>query len=87
MMPAIDPRYDARKKRVRVAQVITTGAIVASSVLDGTRFSGWEWVPWVLGLTLIIIFTAISMNSAGGPRGRRGINGLGAHGRACGRPA
>jgi hypothetical protein len=28
MMPAIDPRYDARKKRARVAMFITAGAIM-----------------------------------------------------------
>ena len=64
MMPAIDPRYDARRKRARVAMFINAGAIVASTALGGTRFSGWRWVPWVLGVTLIIVFTAISMNSA-----------------------
>ena len=84
MMPAIDPRYDARRKRARVAIFINAGAIVASTALGGTRFSGWLWAPWVLGLTLIIVFTAISMNSRGGPRGRRGIGGLSGRDRAAG---
>ena len=84
MMPAIDPRYDVRRKRARVAMFIAAGATVASSVLDGTRFSGWRWAPWVLGITLIIVFTAISMNSGGGPRGRSGISGLGGRDRAAG---
>ena len=84
MMPAIDPRYDARRKRARVAMFITAGAIMASSALGGTRFSGWRWAPWVLGLTLIIVVTAISMNSGGGPRGRRGISGLSGRDRAAG---
>ena len=76
MMPAIDPRYDARRKRARVAMFIAAGTTIASSALDGTRFVGWRWALWALGLTLIIVFTAISMNSGGGPRGRRGISGL-----------
>jgi len=80
MMPAIDPRYDARKKRARVAMFITAGAIVVSSALDGTRFSGWRWVTWVLGLTLIIVFCAISMNASGGLRGSLGCG----RGRAVG---
>jgi len=84
MMPAIDPRYDARRKRARVAVFITAGAITASSALDGTRFSGWRWAPWVLGLTLIIVLTAISMNPGGGPRGRRGMSGLSGRDRAAG---
>ncbi|MGH3150492.1 MAG: hypothetical protein ACRDOB_07165 [Streptosporangiaceae bacterium] len=66
---------------------ITASATVVSSVLDGTRFSGWQWAPWVLGLTLILVFTAISMNSGGGLRGRRGmsgISGLNGRGRAAG---
>jgi hypothetical protein len=84
MMPAIDPRYDARRKRARVAMFINAGAIVASTALGGTRFSGWRWAPWVIGVTLIIVFTAISMNSRSGPRGRRGISGLSGRDRAVG---
>ena len=84
MMPAIDPRYDARRKRARVAIFINAGAIVASTALGGTRFSGWRWAPWVLGLALIVVFTAVSMNSRSGPRGRRGISGLSGHDRAVG---
>lgn len=84
MMPAIDPRYDARKKRARIAMFINASAIVVSTALGGTRFSGWRWVPWVLGLTLILVFTAISMNSGGGLRGRRGISGLTGRGQAAG---
>jgi len=75
MMPAIDPRYDARKKRARVAIFIAAGATVVSTTLSGTRFSGWIWVPWVLGIGLIIVFSAISMHSGGGLRARRGTSG------------
>jgi len=42
MMPAIDPRSDARRKRARVAMFINAGAIMASSALAETRFSGWR---------------------------------------------
>jgi len=87
MMPAIDPRYDARKKRARVAMFIGAGATVVSSALSGTRFSGWQWAPWVLGISLIIVFYAISMNSREGLRMRRGTSGttgLGGRGRGAG---
>jgi hypothetical protein len=84
MMPAIDPRYDARKRRARVAMFISAGATVVSSALDGTRFSGWRWAPFVFGITLIIVFCAISMNSGGGVRGRREMSGLGGRGRVAG---
>ena len=76
MMPAIDPRYDARRKRVRVAMFITAGAIMA---LLGTGRNAFQRLATgtveLLGLTLIIVFTAISMNSGGGracpPRDQR----------------
>jgi hypothetical protein len=84
MMPAIDPRHVARRKRARVAMFITAGATMASTALGGTRFSGWQWTPWVLGLTLIIVFTAIAMNSGGGRRGRRRISGLSGRDRTAG---
>jgi hypothetical protein len=77
MMPAIDSRCDARRKRARVAVFITAGTITVSSALDGTRLVGWRWLPSVLGLTLIIAFCAVSMNSGGGPSGRREMSGLG----------
>jgi len=63
---------------------ITAGAIIASSALSGTRLSGWRWAPSVLGLALIIVFTAISMNLGGGLRGRGGMSGLCGRGRAAG---
>ena len=84
MMPAIDPRYDARRKRARVAVFITAGTIAVSSALDGTRFSGWRWPLWTLGITLIIVFCAVSMNSGGGPRGRREMGRLGGRDPALG---
>jgi hypothetical protein len=45
MMPAIDSRCDARRKRARVAVFITAGTITVSSALDGTRLVGWRWLP------------------------------------------
>jgi hypothetical protein len=84
MMPAIDPRYDARRNRARVAVFITAGTITVSSALDGTRFSGWRWLPSALGITLIIVFCAVSMNSRGGQRGRREMSGLGGRDPALG---
>lgn len=69
MMPAIDPRELARKARARIAAVITAGAAGASSALSAAGFAGWLWVPSVLGLILIIIFTATA--TAAAPSGDR----------------
>jgi hypothetical protein len=84
MMPAIDPRYDARRNRARVAVFVTAGTITVSSALDGTRFSGWRWLPSVLGVTLIVVFCAVSMNSGGGRRGHREMSGPGGRDPALG---
>jgi hypothetical protein len=88
MMPGIDPRSQARKKRARIGAFITAGAAMASSALSGTRFSPWEWVPWVLGLTVITVFTAIAMAASGGrPGGRERDSGLSGRGRDDDGPA
>lgn len=85
MMPGIDPREDARKKRVRTAVIITAIAATASAALSGTRFSAWQWLPWILGLILIIVATTIAMAASGyrpgGGRGGRGgsVSGRGRH--------
>lgn len=72
MMPAIDPRELARKARARVAATIMVGAVGASSVLSAAGFVGWLWVPSVLGLILIIIFTATAAASSGDRPGGSG---------------
>lgn len=82
MMPGIDPREDARKKRVRTAVIITAVAATASAALSGTRFSAWQWLPWILGLILIIVATTIAMAASGyRPGGGRGgsVSGRGRH--------
>jgi hypothetical protein len=88
MMPFIDPREEARKKRVRVAVVITACAAMASAVLSGTRFNAWQWAPWVLGIIAIAVFTAIAMAANGGrPAGRGRDRVIGGRGRDDDGPA
>lgn len=88
MTPAVDPRIQARQIRARIAALITVGAVGASSALSGAGFGTWRWVPWVLGLIAIIIFTATAMVSSGDLRSGRGRGtGLGWRGRDDDAPA
>ncbi|MGH3193083.1 MAG: hypothetical protein ACRDPY_44290 [Streptosporangiaceae bacterium] len=86
MMPGIDPRNDARKKRVRDAAFIGGGATMAYVALSATRFRVWEWVPLAVGLIIIIV---IAVAGIAGPGGRGRGSGLGGRGRDDGedRPA
>ena len=82
MTPAVDPQIQARQVRARIAVFITTGAAGASAALSAAGFGAWRWVPWVLGLILIIFFTATAMAASGDRPGGRGKGtGLGRHGR------
>jgi hypothetical protein len=82
MMPNIDPRVEARKKRARVVVFISACAATASAAVSGSRFNAWHWLPWIVGMAAIIIFTAISMAASGYRFGGRGRgSGLSAHGR------
>jgi hypothetical protein len=95
MMPSVDPREDARKRRARPAAIITVLTIAGDGYLSATRFSGWIWVLWLLSLTVIIALTSISMYRVGGRPGGRakdgragdGRGGPGGHGRDCDTPA
>jgi hypothetical protein len=56
---------------VRVVVIIGACAASASTVMDGSRFSAWHWLPWILGLTAMAVFTSIAMAISGDlPRGR-----------------
>jgi hypothetical protein len=70
--PAVDPQIQARQARARIAVFITTGAMGASAALSSAGFGAWRWVPWVLGLILIIFFTATAMAGSGDRRGGQG---------------
>lgn len=72
MMPSIDPREEARKKRMRVAVCITACAATASAAVSGSRFSGWAWVPWAVGILVISVVTTIAMAGTGSLPGGRG---------------
>jgi hypothetical protein len=76
MMPRVDsPKEARRKQRVRVVVFIGACAVSASTVMDGSRFNAWHWLPWILGLTAMIAFTGIAMATSGDlsfGRGRRG---------------
>jgi hypothetical protein len=98
MMPSVDPREDARRRRARPAAIIAALTIVANTYLSGTRFSGWAWVLWLLSFTVIIAMTSISMYRVGswpGSRakdgratdGRSRSGGPSGHGRDCDTPA
>ena len=76
MMPSLDsPKEARRKRRVRVVVFIGACAATASTVMDGSRFNAWHWLPWILGLTAMTVFTFITMARSGDltfGRGRRG---------------
>ena len=91
MMSGLDsPKEARRKQRVRVVVVIGACAGTASAAVDGSRFhASWYWVPWVLGLTAMAVFTGVAMAMSGDlPRGRgRGSGSLRVSGRHDDRPA
>jgi hypothetical protein len=92
MMPAVDPREDARRRRVGVVAIMTSMSVVAATILSSSRYRDWVWALWLVSFTIIIAFTTISMRQAGPPyrrargggsrRRRRGRDGgLGGHAR------
>jgi len=74
MMPEVDPREDARKKRARFAAIVTAVTVVAATTLSESHFRGWVWALWLVSFTVIIVFTTFSMRQIGPPyrRGRGG---------------
>jgi hypothetical protein len=84
MMPGLDsPKEARRRQRVRVVVVIGACAATASAAVDGSRFNAsWYWMPWVLGLTAIVVFTGVAMAISGDlPFGRGRGSALRAYGR------
>jgi hypothetical protein len=83
MMPRLDsPREVRRKQRVRVVVIIGAGTAMVSTVLDGSRFNAWYWLPWIVGLTAMAAFTGIAMAISGDlPRGHGRGGALRAYGR------
>jgi hypothetical protein len=71
MMPAVDPREDARKRRSGIVAIQTSLTIIAASMLSGSRFRSWVWVLWLVSFTIIIVFTTFSMCQVGPPYRRR----------------
>jgi hypothetical protein len=83
MMPAVDPREDARKKRGRFAGAVSVATIPAATALSGTRLHDWTWALWLVSFTIIIVVTTFSMRRIGPPyrRGRDGGSRPGRSGR------
>jgi len=71
MMPAVDPRDDARKRRGRVIGTVTAVTVVATMALSGTRFR--DWAQWLLASEVIVVTAIIVAADRGRPgRGRAG---------------
>jgi hypothetical protein len=91
MMPAVDPREDARKRRTRFAAIASTVTVVATTTLGESRFRGWLWALWLVTFTIIIVVTSFSGRQISRPyrrgRGGGGRSGLGGHVRDDAEPA
>jgi hypothetical protein len=74
MMPAVDPREDARKKRARFAAIVTSLTVVAATTLSESHFHAWVWALWLVSGTVIVVATTLSMRHVGPPY-RRGTGG------------
>jgi hypothetical protein len=73
MKPGIDPREGASKQRARIGLLIYWVVATASTaLLSGTRFSTWRWMPGILGITGMAVFTAVAMATSGYRLGGRG---------------
>jgi hypothetical protein len=73
MMAGLDsPKEARRKQRVRVVVVISACAGTAAAAVDGSRFSAWYWLPWILGLAASAAFTFTAMAISGDLRVGRG---------------
>jgi hypothetical protein len=71
MMPAVDPREDARKKRAKFAALVTAATVIAATTLSESRFHDWVWALWLVSFTIIVVFTTFSMRQIGPPYSRR----------------
>jgi hypothetical protein len=80
MMPAVDPREDARKRRARFAGIATVVTAVTTIALSESRFRGWLWALWLVSFSVIILVTSFSMRQIGPPYRRGRGSGTGAGG-------
>jgi hypothetical protein len=71
MMPAVDPREDARKKRAKFAALVTAATVIAATTLSESRFHDWVWALWLVSFTIIVVVTTFSMRQIGPPYRRR----------------
>jgi hypothetical protein len=81
MMPGIDRRQDAKKKRALTAAFIGGGATMAYAVLSASRFSAWESLPLAVGLIIIIVIAVAGLAGRLGGRGSGSGSGLRGRGR------
>jgi hypothetical protein len=83
MMPAVDPREDARKKRAKFAALVTAATVIAATTLSESRFHDWIWALWLVSFAIIVVFTTFSMRQIGPPyrRGKDGGSRPGGRGR------
>jgi hypothetical protein len=86
MMPAVDPREDARKKRAKFAALVTAATVIAATTLSQSRFHNWVWALWLVSFAIIVVFTTFSMRQIGPPyrRGKDGGSRPGRRGRDVG---
>jgi hypothetical protein len=71
MMPAVDPREEARKKRAKFAALVTAATVIAATTLSESRFHDWVWALWLVSFTIVVVFTTFSMRQIGPPYRRR----------------
>jgi hypothetical protein len=73
MMPAVDPREAARKKRARFAAIVTALTVVAATTLSDSHFRGWVWALWLVSGAIILVATVVRSHL--GSLYRRGVGG------------
>jgi len=69
MMPAVDPRDDARKRRGQIIGIVSAVTVVAAAALSGTRFR--DWATWLLGTEVIVVTAIVVVTDRGRPGGVR----------------
>jgi hypothetical protein len=72
MMPAIDPRDDARNRRGRVIGTVSAVTVVVAALLAATRFR--DWATWLLGTEVIVVTAITVVTDRGRPGSVRGSN-------------
>jgi hypothetical protein len=59
--PPVDPREDAKRKRVRFTAIATTVTILVATTLSWSRFRGWAWVLWLVFFAVVIVVTSFML--------------------------